>query len=53
MTPRLGPRRSRALQLHRKLITVWSAPPGWRGWLVTTNNNDIGLLFLGWLRRFS
>ncbi|GGW34564.1 cytochrome ubiquinol oxidase subunit I [Gemmobacter lanyuensis] len=47
MTPRLGPRRSRALQLHRKLITVWSAPPGWRGWLVTTNNNDIGLLFLG------
>lgn len=47
MTPRPGPRRSRALQLHRKLITVWSAPPGWRGWLVTTNNNDIGLLFLG------
>lgn len=43
MTP---PRRATALRLHRRLMPIWSSRPGWRGWLTTTNNNDIGILFL-------
>lgn len=40
------PRRATALRLHRRLMPIWSARPGWRGWLTTNNNNDIGVLFL-------
>jgi cytochrome c oxidase subunit I+III len=43
MTP---PRRATALRLHRRLLPIWSSRPGWRGWLTTNNNNDIGVLFL-------
>lgn len=35
-----------ALQLHKALSRIWGPEPGWRGWLTTNNNNDIGRLFL-------
>lgn len=35
-----------ALQLHKALARIWAPEPGWRGWLTTNNNNDIGRLFL-------
>lgn len=44
--PNQAPRRAEALRLHRKLIPVWAPEPGWKGWLSTNNNNDIGGLFL-------
>jgi len=40
------PRRATALRLHRELARIWAPQPGLRGWLMTTNNNDIGRLFL-------
>ncbi len=40
------PRRAEALRLHRQLLPVWAPQPGWKGWLSTNNNNDIGGLFL-------
>ncbi|WP_298232543.1 cytochrome c oxidase subunit I [uncultured Azohydromonas sp.] len=36
----------KALQLHRALDAIWSAPPGWRGWLVSVNHSDIGRRFI-------
>jgi cytochrome c oxidase subunit I+III len=39
-------RRATALRLHRRLMPIWSSRPGWKGWLTTNNNNDIGVLFL-------
>ncbi|MCZ8081135.1 MAG: cbb3-type cytochrome c oxidase subunit I [Rhodobacteraceae bacterium] len=38
--------RGKALPLHRALSRIWGSEPGWRGWLTTSNNNDIGILFL-------
>lgn len=38
--------RLNALQLHKALSRIWAPEPGWRGWLTTSNNNDIGRLFL-------
>ncbi len=38
--------RPTALQLHKALARIWAPEPGWRGWLTTSNNNDIGRLFL-------
>lgn len=38
--------RPTALQLHKELARIWAPEPGWRGWLSTSNNNDIGRLFL-------
>jgi cytochrome c oxidase subunit I+III len=35
-----------ALRLHRRLHAVWSAPPGWRGVLVSVNHTDIGRRFI-------
>ena len=35
-----------ALSLHKALARIWAPEPGWRGWLTTSNNNDIGRLFL-------
>ncbi len=35
-----------ALRLHKALARIWAPEPGWRGWLTTNNNNDIGRLFL-------
>jgi cytochrome c oxidase subunit I+III len=43
---RPAPRRATALRLHRRLMPIWSSRPGWKGWLTTSNNNDIGVLFL-------
>lgn len=39
-------RTATALRLHRRLLPIWSSRPGWKGWLTTNNNNDIGVLFL-------
>jgi cytochrome c oxidase subunit I+III len=41
-----GTQRGTALRLHRALAPIWAPEPGWRGWLTTSNNNDIGRLFL-------
>lgn len=38
--------RGKALPLHRALSRIWGSEPGWRGWFTTSNNNDIGILFL-------
>jgi len=38
--------RPTALQLHKALARIWAPEPGWRRWLTTSNNNDIGRLFL-------
>lgn len=38
--------RAKALRLHRKLMPVWSSDARFRGWFSTSNNNDIGGLFL-------
>jgi cytochrome c oxidase subunit I+III len=38
--------RPTALQRHKALARIWAPEPGWRGWLTTSNNNDIGRLFL-------
>ena len=38
--------RGTALRLHRSLTRIWGSDPGLRGWLTTSNNNDIGTLFL-------
>lgn len=46
MTDPAPPPRARALRLHRRLMPIWSADPRFRGWFTTTNNNDIGVLFL-------
>jgi len=35
-----------ALRLHRALARIWGSDPRLRGWLITNNNNDIGMLFL-------
>lgn len=40
------PKRGTALRLHRALARVWAADPRLRGWLTTSNNNDVGTLFL-------
>ncbi len=42
---RPGPQ-GRALPLHRALARIWASDPRRRGWLTTSNNNDIGGLFL-------
>ena len=42
----MTPRRPTALHLHRELAEVWASPPGLRRWLTSTNNTDIGMLFL-------
>ncbi len=39
-------RRRTALRLHRELARIWAPDPRLRGWLTTSNNNDIGRLFL-------
>ncbi|MES2542975.1 MAG: cbb3-type cytochrome c oxidase subunit I [Pseudomonadota bacterium] len=39
-------RHGTALRLHKALARIWAPDPGWRGWLTTSNNNDIGRLFL-------
>ncbi len=39
-------RHGTALPLHRALMRVWGSDPRFRGWFTTTNNNDIGTLFL-------
>lgn len=39
-------RRATALRLHRALEPIWAPRTGWRRWFTTTNNNDIGRLFL-------
>jgi cytochrome c oxidase subunit I+III len=39
-------RRGTALRLHRALTRIWGSDPRFRGWFTTTNNNDIGILFL-------
>ena len=36
----------RALERHRKLTTIWSSEPGFRGWFSTVNHTDVGKLFL-------
>ena len=36
----------KALPLHRALMRIWGSDPRFRGWFTTTNNNDIGALFL-------
>ncbi|OZA10356.1 MAG: hypothetical protein B7Y02_10835, partial [Rhodobacterales bacterium 17-64-5] len=38
--------RAAALRLHRALMPIWSSDQRFRGWLTTSNNNDIGTLFL-------
>ena len=40
------PQRGKALPLHRALARIWGSDPGLRGWFTTSNNNDIGTLFL-------
>ena len=40
------PKRGTALRLHRALARIWISDPRLRGWLTTSNNNDIGTLFL-------
>jgi len=40
------PVRGTALRLHRALARIWASDPRLRGWLTTSNNNDIGMLFL-------
>jgi cytochrome c oxidase subunit I+III len=42
----LPTRRGTALPLHRGLMRIWGSDPRFRGWFTTTNNNDIGTLFL-------
>ncbi len=46
--PRQGTaqRQGTALRLHKGLARIWAPRPGLRGWLTTSNNNDIGRLFL-------
>jgi cytochrome c oxidase subunit I+III len=34
------------LRLHRALDPIWASDPRFRGWFTTTNNNDIGKIFL-------
>ena len=46
MTNPPPPKRGSALRLHRALARIWGADPRLRGWLTTSNNNDIGTLFL-------
>jgi len=40
------PRQGTALRLHRSLNRIWGSDPRFRGWFTTSNNNDIGTLFL-------
>ncbi len=40
------PRRMTALRLHRALDPIWKSDPRFRGWFTTTNNNDIGTIFI-------
>jgi cytochrome c oxidase subunit I+III len=35
-----------ALRLHRALDPIWASDSRFRGWFTTTNNNDIGKIFL-------
>lgn len=41
-----SPPRGNALRLHKGLARIWAPDPRFRGWLTTSNNNDIGRLFL-------
>ena len=38
--------RGKALRLHRGLARIWGSDQRFRGWFTTSNNNDIGTLFL-------
>ncbi|RYI35108.1 MAG: cytochrome ubiquinol oxidase subunit I, partial [Acetobacteraceae bacterium] len=40
------PLRGTALPLHKGLAKIWAPDPRFRGWFTTSNNNDIGRLFL-------
>jgi cytochrome c oxidase subunit I+III len=46
MTDAPDHKRGTALPLHRALERIWAPLPGFRRWFTTTNNNDIGRLFL-------
>jgi cytochrome c oxidase subunit I+III len=40
------PAQGTALRLHKRLARIWAPDPGFRRWFTTSNNNDIGRLFL-------
>ena len=31
---------------QKRLVEIWAAPPGWRGWLSTVDHKSIGLRYL-------
>lgn len=46
MTISPPPDRKTALHLHKGLAPIWAPLPGFRRWFTTSNNNDIGRIFL-------